>query len=163
MTQKFPTPTKTELIEDIEIMVDNLLTEHYVDAWKVFQEPFHQRGKLLKYKEGDDVLYFDRDYKNVMVVYHGILADEDGLPLINDREMRALSAFVAYVELYKEAIKKRNKDSLSLATIQERDWLKKCNAARSVDHLSQNDMNSILDVKYRWDRKNYGLSLKPIK
>ena len=87
----------------------------------MFQEPFHQRGKLLKYKEGDDVLYFDRDYKNVMVVYHGILADEDGLPLINDREMRALSAFVAYVELYKEAIKKRNKDSLSLATIQERD------------------------------------------
>lgn len=37
MTQKFPTPTKTELIEDIEIMVDNLLTEHilyYMSEYK---------------------------------------------------------------------------------------------------------------------------------
>ena len=28
MAQKFPTPTKTELIENIEIAVDELLTEH---------------------------------------------------------------------------------------------------------------------------------------
>ena len=31
-----------------------------------------------------------------------------------------------------------------------------------VDHLSQNDMNAILDVKSRWDRKQYGKSHKPI-
>lgn len=34
-------------------------------------------------------------------------------------------------------------------------WLKECNAARMVDHLSQNDMDKILDVKLRWDRRHF--------
>lgn len=31
-----------------------------------------------------------------MVVYHGVIVDEDsGLPLINDKEEKALAAFIA--------------------------------------------------------------------
>ena len=37
-----------------------------------------------------------------------------------------------------------------------------CNAARIPAHLSQNDLDSILDVKTRWDRKQYGKSFKPV-
>jgi hypothetical protein len=37
-----------------------------------------------------------------------------------------------------------------------------CNAARTPDYLSQNDMDTILDAKVRWDRKQFGKSLKPM-
>lgn len=143
--------------------IDSAFVERYIDCWKRMEDPFFTKGKLVKYKEGDDILYFNRDYKKVMVVYHGIIADEDtGLPLINDKEEKALAAFVAWREVYKDSLKKRDKNTLQFAKDLEAEWLRKCNAARIVEHLTQNDMNAILDVKSRWDRKQYGKSLKPI-
>ncbi len=126
-------------------------------------DPFNSWGKLVKYKEGDDTLYFSRDYPSVKVIYQGILMDEDdGLPLINEKEKEAIAAYVAYTELLKESIKKRDANSFKLAQAMRETWLRRCNAARSPEHLSQNDMNAILDVKHRLDRKMYGKSLKPI-
>lgn len=82
-----------------------------------------------------------------MVIYHGILADdEDGLPLVNDKELRAIATFVAYISIYKESIKKRDANLMRLAQVMKEDWLRACNAARTPEHLSQNDMDAILDV-----------------
>ena len=54
-----------------------------------------------------------------MVVYHGVEVDEDGLPLINDKEMRAIAAYVGYATLYKEGLTKRDGGLIQLAnTIQ---------------------------------------------
>ena len=145
--------------------IDSLYVEHYIDVWKRMEDPFNQRGKYVKYKEGDGTLYFNRDYYRVMVVYHGIIVDEEeGLPLINDKEMDAIAAFIAYRELYKDTLRKRDFTKTSLAFIQDlkEEWLRRCNAARMVEHISQNDMNAILDVKARWDRKTYSKSFKPI-
>ena len=97
-----------------------------------------------------------------MVVYHGIFADEEtGLPLITDKELRALTTYVAYVTLYKEGLKKKDSGALQIAQDLYQKWLRQCNAARIPEHLSQNEMDSILDVKTRWDRKQYGRSYKP--
>jgi len=96
-----------------------------------------------------------------MVVYHGILADDEGLPLINEKEQRAIAAFIAYHYLYKDGIKKRDANSIKLAQIVKEDWLRGCNAARVPEHMSQNDMNAILDAKTSWNRKSYGKSFKP--
>lgn len=147
------------------IMYDSVMVEHYIDAWKFMEDPLNQRGRYVKYKEGDEVLYFNRDYPRVMVVYHGVLADDqDGLPLINDKEMEAIAAFVAYRETYKDILRKRDMSKASMAILQDmkEDWLRRCNAARSIDHISQNDMDKILDIKTRWDRKNYNHNYVPI-
>lgn len=144
--------------------LDNVWTEGYIDFWKYNEDPYYTRGKLVKYDEGNEVLYFSHDYKNVMVVYHGILMDEDtGLPLLNDKELRAIAAYVAYVSLYKEGIRKRDGNIISLAQTVKADWLRLCNAARIPEHFSQNDMDRILDVKVSYDRKNYGKTMKPIR
>lgn len=149
--------------KDIYYDIDSLFIEHYINAWKWHDDPFYHKGKLVKYKEGDDKLYFTRDYRKVVVIYHGIFADEDeGLPLINDKEMNAIAAYIAYVTLFKEGLRKRDKSTLELANVLKEDWLRKCNSARIVEHISQNEMNAILDVKSRWDRKTYSKSFKPI-
>ena len=51
-----------------------------------------------------------------MVVYHGIIVDEEtGLPLVTDKEIKALAAYVAYASLYGEGIQKRNPDIIKFA------------------------------------------------
>jgi len=56
-----------------------------------------------------------------MVVYHGILADDEGLPLVNEKELRAIATFVAYTSLYKESIKKRDGNLMKLAQVVKED------------------------------------------
>ena len=141
---------------------DTLWIEGYADIWKGNKDPKWTGGKLVKYDEGDNTLYFTRNYHHVMVVYHGILADdESGLPLVNDKEIRAIASFVAYASLYKEGIKKRDGNIIRLSQVVKEDWLRNCNAARISEHLNQNDMDAILDAKTSWNRKSYGKSYKP--
>jgi len=143
---------------------DAINTENYIERSKKGVSPFYVKGKLIKYKEGDGVLYFERDFRNVTVLYHGILVeDETGLPLINNKEERAIAAFVAWRETYKEGLKKKDRNILQFAKDLEAEWLRKCNAARIPEKLNQNDMNNILDVKACWDRKLFNKTYNPIK
>ena len=172
---KLELPCNVDVIESVhiplpDVQVDNthnwspnIWTEYFTDFWKLNPDPYWEKGKLVKYDEGDGVLYFSKNYPRVKVVYHGILADEeDGLPLVNDKELRAIASFCAYTSMYKEAIKKRDGNLIKLAQIIKEDWLRNCNAARTPEHVSQNDMDAILDVATRWDRKSYGKSFKPM-
>ena len=144
--------------------LDTLFVEGYIDAWKRLEDPTWTRGKLVKYTEGDNCLYFARPYRNVMVVYHAQLKDsENGLPLINDKEQRAIATFVAYTVLYKEGLRKRDGNIIQLAQTLWPEWLRLCNAARIPDNVSQNDMDQVLNAATSWDRKTYGKSFKPIK
>ena len=143
--------------------LDSTWTEEYIDFWKVETDPYWTKGKYVKYDEGNGVLYFNRDYKHVMVVYHGVFVDdENGLPLLNNKELRAIATYVAFVSLNKEAIRKRDGNLLKLAAVIEEKWNKLCSAARVPERFTQNDMDKILDVRVRWDRKQFGKSLKPI-
>ena len=139
----------------------NIWIESYIDRFPKSSDPYFHPGKLVKYDKGENELYFAHNYPRVMVIYHGILADEeDGLPLVNDKELTAIATFVAYASLYREGIKKRDVNVIKLAQVIKEDWLRACNAARIPDHLSQNDMDAILDAKTSWNRKAYNLSFK---
>lgn len=147
---------------------DNIWVERYIDSRKRLEDPYWSPGKLVKYDEGNQELYFSRNYPKVMVVYHGYFVDDDGLPLINEKEQRAIAAFVAYATLYKENLKRVNVDKYNfkyniqmLQSVKE-DWLRLCNAARVKERLNQNDMDRILDAKTSWNRKIYGKSYKAI-
>lgn len=138
--------------------------ENYIEKSKQAVSPFYIKGKLIKYKEGNGVLYFDRDFKDVTVLYHGVLVEEEtGLPLINNKEEKALAAYIAWRETYKDGLKKRDRNILQFAKDLEIEWLRKCNAARIPERLTQNDMNNILDVKACWDRKLFNKTYNPIK
>lgn len=140
---------------------DNIWIERYIDFRKRLEDPYWTPGKLVKYDEGNGELYFSRDYPRVMVVYHGVFADEeDGLPLINKKEQSAIATFIAYTSMYKDGLKKRDVNTIKIAKDLEALWNKRCAAARVKEYLNQNDMNRILDVKTSWNRKSYGHSFK---
>lgn len=175
---ELPLPCNVDIIESVHIPIEDaqmtsnktvfnsietLFIENYINCWKRIDDPYYNVGKLVKYKEGDNTLYFTRDYKRVMVIYHGILVnDETGLPMITDKEMQAIAAYVGFALLYRESLQKRDGNLMKMAMQVKQEWLRACTAARVPEHLSQNDMDKILDASVRWDRKQYGKSIKPI-
>lgn len=57
-----------------------------------------------------------------MVVYHGVIADEEtGLPLVNDKEIRAIASFIAYIQTYKDGLKKKDTATIKLAQMLKED------------------------------------------
>lgn len=146
-----------------DFIAENVFAEVWIDKSRTLDDPYYQRGKFVKYKQLGNTLFFNKDFNNVCIVYHGVECDDDGLPLINDKEMRAIAAYVAYASIYKEGLKKRDGNILQLAQTVYQDWLKLCNAARIPSHFSQNDMDSMLDAKVSWNRKSYNNSLKPLR
>ena len=138
----------------------SVIIEHYIDALPSIDSPFYQEGKLVKYKKIGDSLQFARDFNDILVVYHGVIFDSTGLPLINDKEMRAIAAYVAYATTYKEGLMKRDNNIISMASVIKSEWLQYCNAARISSDISQNEMDAILDAKTSWDRKQYGKSFR---
>lgn len=142
--------------------ITTLFIENYVEAWKCLNNPYYHPGKLVKYHQEDNSLRFDRDYKGVIIIYHGVIVDDEGLPLLNDKEVTALAAYIGYCDLYKQGIALRDKNLIELSELTRREWLRACSAARIPIKFTQNDMDAILDVKTRWDRKSYMKSFKPI-
>lgn len=146
-----------------DFVENNIFVEHYIDSAPSLDSYHYQRGKLLKYKQVGNTLLFSKNFKNVCIVYHGVECDDEGLPLINDKEMRAIAAYVAYATVYKEGIKKKDGNILQLAQTIYQDWLRFCNSARIPTYLSQNEVDAILDAKTSWNRKQYNKSYKPLR
>lgn len=137
-------------------------SEGYSEGFKQDKNPFYGRGALLKYRQEGDRLVFDKNYGTVDILYHGIMLDDDGLPYLTDKEVQALAAYCAYVETYKKGLALKDNNLITLSYNMKTEWQKLCSAARIPDHISQNDMDDILDVRTRWDRKQYGKSYKPM-
>lgn len=133
--------------------------ESYIESSKIFKSSYHVPGKLVKYYQTGDILYFPENYGTVNILYKGIIMDGDGLPELSDKEANAIATYIAYVDKYKEGLKTNNGGLIQLAKDLEQKWLKQCDQAR-VTNLSSNDMNEILDIKVSWNRKSYGIGYK---
>lgn len=147
-------------VSDVPIY-ENSYIEKRNEHGKYSLNPLYAAGVLVSYREEGDDLVFDRDYHSVTILYHGVLVDnEDGLPLVSDKELTAVAAYVAYASMYRQSLVLKNGNILQLAQTLKNDWLRACNDARVPAYVSQNEMNDILDVMTRWDRKSYGKSYK---
>lgn len=142
--------------------LSSLYTEGYIESRKAFLDPHYVSGKFVKYRRVGDKLYVNKGLGKVILLYHSIILDEDGLPEINDKEAIAIAEYIAYVTKYKEAIRTNNQNVLRMAQELKQQWLFHCDAARVSESISQNEMDAILDAHSSWDRKIYGRSYKPI-
>lgn len=137
--------------------------ERYIEYWKYNKSLLYDYGVLLNYQMRENTLLFDKDYKNVLVLYRKQILDEEGFPYINSKEAEAIAAYCAYTDLYKQAIRTRDPNTYQMAQNIKLEWTRLCERARVPEKVSQNDMNRILDVMTSFDRKSYGKSFKPEK
>lgn len=141
----------------------SMFTESYIEGRKMLTDPLYVSGKYAKYEQVGNILYFDKNYGKINILYKGEVLDDDGLPDINDKEARALATYVASVVKYKEGLITNNGNIIQQAQLLETRWKQQCDNARVPERLNQNDMNEILDAKTSWDRKLYNKSYKSIK
>lgn len=141
---------------------NSLHTEQYIESIKGLQSPFYISGKFAHFERVGDKLYFDQDYGRVNILYRGQVLDDNGLPMINNKEVNAIAAYCAYVIKYKQGLVTNNPGMIQQAQLLQNEWYKLCDQARVPEHLTQNEMNEILDVKSSFMRKSYGKSFKPI-
>lgn len=137
--------------------------EEFIESRKRETDSLYLPGKLVHYYEQDDKIYFTEVYSEVNILYKGIYMDEDGLPLLNDKEVLAIATYCAYVHLFKKGLMTKDQATIQLAQILKKEWLRACDQARISDYISQNQMNDILDVMTSWDRKVYNISYKALK
>ena len=142
--------------------ISSLYTENYIESRKAFLDPHYMSGKFVKYRKVGDKLYVNKGLDKVQILYHSLILDEDGLPAINDKEAIAIAEYIAYVTKYKEAIRTNNQNVLRMAQELKQQWLFHCDAARVPEHVSQNEMDQILDALTAASWKTHGKSFKPI-
>lgn len=142
---------------------NSFIIENYIEGTKLFKDPYYLSGKFVKYKRAGDNIYVDFPKGIVRILYHRELLDSEGLPSINDKEANAIAAYIAYTLKYKEALKTNNSNVFQIAQNLKQQWLFYCDAARSAEYISQNEVDQILNSMYSFDRKTYGRSFKPIK
>ena len=142
--------------------ISSLYTENYIESRKAFLDPHYISGKFVKYRKVGDKLYVNKGLGKVQVLYHSLILDEDGLPAINDKEAIAIAEYIAYVTKYKEAIRTNNQNVLRMAQELKQQWLFHCDAARVPEHVSQNEMDQILNALTAAGWKTHGKSFKPI-
>lgn len=140
-------------------------TEHWIEGQKRTSQPFYIPGKYANYTQiSDNQIQIKEPLDNkVNILYKAEHLDGNGLPYITDAEAIAIATFIAYTSKFKEGILTNNGDTIKLAQMLQMEWNKRCDAARIADHISQNDMDVILNVKTSWDRKQYGKSYKPLR
>ena len=137
-------------------------TEQYIEARKLYQAPLYISGKYAKYERVGDILYFDKDYGKVNILYKGIILDEDGLPKVNEKEALAIATYIAFATKQKQGWITNNQNIIQLAQYLYQQWLKYCDSARVPLSIDQNTMNQVLDAKSSWNRKVYNKAYKPI-
>ena len=142
--------------------LSSLYTENYIESRKAFLDPHYISGKFVKYRKVGDKLYVNKGLGKVNILYHSLILDEDGLPATNDKEAIAIAEYIAYVTKYKEAIRTNNQNVLRMAQELKQQWLFHCDAARVPEHVSQNEMDQILDALTAASWKTHGKSFKPI-
>jgi hypothetical protein len=81
-------------------------------------------GKVIKYEQVKDKLYFTHNYGKINILYKGIILDEEGLPELTDKEAMAVATYIAYIQAFKEGIKTNSADKRRLSQILEEKWHK---------------------------------------
>lgn len=137
--------------------------ESYVESRKYNTGSLYPSGKYIKYRREGNTLMLADKFNKVNILYKGFVADEEGLPFINQKESEAIAAFCAYSNDFKVARMTRDQNTFQMSQLMKQMWEKLCSQARIPDYINQNEMDEILNVGASWDRKRFGKSLKPIR
>lgn len=137
--------------------------ESYVETRKYNTSFYYSSGKFVKYTQQDNRLWLADRFNVVNVLYRGVLVDEDGLPVLNEKELDAVASFCMFVDTRKRAAVSRDPGLWQTVPYWENNWRRLCTQARVPEYVNQNEMDEILNVAASWDRKRFGKTFKPIK
>jgi len=151
--------TRVGYDEHMNILTGNsdLKTYHFNDTPKV------GLGSYIEYEWVDetaikiiDTRLFDTE---IHIVYEGITVDEEGLPLITLKHAKAIAAKVALTKITHKMFRGDPSAGNILPYIQQ-EASRLVQAAAIPEHLTDNDLDKLLNEKVSFNRKRYNRSFK---
>lgn len=140
---------------------NSMWVESYIELYKHNRGALYGQGHFARYEYYNNALHFDgMQGTPVLIIYHGELLDDDGFPQLTQAEAIAIADYCAYWVKFKEGFVTNNANIINMANLLEAKYIKHIDAARVPDHLNQNQMNEILEVKTSWDRHMHSKSTK---
>jgi len=104
---------------------------------------------------------------DIMIVYRTIDLDEDGLPLINDKEVSAIAAEVArrimMRRLFQGVGPKANNAIVTMMQFITAEAERYMAGAKIDEQITDDAIDKMLDIKTNWDRKIFGRRFDLIK
>lgn len=140
----------------------NSSIEQSIEGKQCHTNSLYISGKYVKYRKEDNRIYLNYNFPYVNILYKGFIVDNEGLPLLNEKELDAIAGFCIWANTRKNAIMTKDNSTMQLAMYLEQNWKVLCSQARVPDYINQNEMDEILNVGSSWDRKKFGKSFKPI-
>lgn len=118
----------------------------------------YQYGTSVNYTTGDGhiVISSPAMYNRLVTVrFSAIAKDDEGLPLLNEKEVHAIAANLALQEGEKKLFQgMKGADVLVQYLKLESDRL--LQAAKTPERITDDELDKALDIKTSWDRKVYG-------
>lgn len=97
--------------------------------------------------------------REITILYHGLITDEDNLYMINEWEAEAIAHYCGYVYAFRNAFTGQpNSGAMVQIATMEKD--KSIVRARTEGYWNQNVIDQMLDALTSWDRKLYGRQQK---
>lgn len=132
----------------------------------ITQSPGRTVNYILRDSNSIQITSPDIVSKNLMIVYSAIDQDDDGLPLLNDKEVAAVAAETARRYITRKAfqlvgMKDKSTPTLLQIIIPEAERLMA--AAKIDEKLNDDAIDKMLDIKTSWDRKVYGSRFSTIR
>ncbi len=119
-------------------------------------------GKSVNYITMDNnsikITSADAIHRDIMIVYKSLDLDEDGLPLLNDKEVEAISAEVAKRNLIRKGFQGaalKDKSFNVMLQYISNEAIRLMTAAKIAERITDDDIDKMLDVQTSWDRKQY--------
>jgi hypothetical protein len=95
----------------------------------------------------------------IYVLYRGIILDHDGLPMLYLKESMAIASRLAFILTQRDVFKKIPGAAQILEYI-KRESSRLTLACKSPEHMTQQDIDKLLDRQTSFDRKVYGRTYK---
>jgi hypothetical protein len=159
--RKIPLPSGCEFLDSVTSEVSNTGVGDGFDS-SGYKASSSSEDNTVDYRLEDDYIIINDDRMvgyPVRIRYSSILTDDDGLPMLNDKEVEAIAANVA--------MQKAEIDLFSgVATAGEilkyikPEAVRLLQAAGMDEKLSEDDLDKILNIKASWEQKTYGNRLK---
>lgn len=135
----------------------DLKTYHFND------KPFTAVGTYIQFSwEGDQkIKIHDKRLhsKQIHIVYEGLALDAEGLPLITRKHAQAIASKVALVVVTRKVFS-GSPTMANLLPLLQNEVGRLVQAAAIPEHLTDNELDKMLDVKTSFDRKRINRGLK---
>lgn len=141
----------------ISVITDDILAKTVLNASRARIEglyvDYSHNGDHITFKSKDTIGTF------MIVLYKGVISDDQALPKITYKESEAIAAGVAFIH-YKKLALMGDGSAASMLQMLKDDKDRLIGLARIPDHINNNVMDKILDAQSSFDRKNYNRTYK---